>query len=80
MGVENVHNGNSVIRKSISMHISNYCYYYFLTEAALNLFINSNAQELLKEMKPDLKKKLLVLMRNFVENLFENVPYDAWIS
>ncbi|EFA03555.2 protein takeout [Tribolium castaneum] len=62
MGVENVHNGNSVI------------------QAALNLFINSNAQELLKEMKPDLKKKLIVLMRNFVENLFANIPYDAWIS
>lgn len=48
-------------------------------EAALNLFINSNSQELLKEMKPDLKKKLLLLMRNFVENLFQKIPYDAWL-
>jgi hypothetical protein len=62
MGVENVHNGNSVI------------------QAALNLFINTNAQELLKEMKPDLKKKLIVLMRNFVENLFANIPYDSWLA
>ncbi|XP_017780979.1 PREDICTED: protein takeout [Nicrophorus vespilloides] len=62
MGVENVHNGNSVI------------------QAALNLFINSNAQDLLKEMKPDLKKKLLMIMKNFVENLFSNIPYNEWIS
>ncbi|XP_044752567.1 protein takeout [Coccinella septempunctata] len=62
MGVDNVHNGNSVI------------------QAALNLFINSNAQELLKEMKPDLKRKLLELMSSFVENLFNNIPLDAWIS
>ncbi|XP_019867010.1 protein takeout [Aethina tumida] len=61
MGVENVHNGNSVL------------------QAALNLFINSNGQELLKEMKPALKKKLITLMKNFVDNLFEKIPYDAWI-
>ncbi|XP_025834602.1 protein takeout-like isoform X2 [Agrilus planipennis] len=61
MGVENVHNGNSVL------------------QAALNLFINTNGQELLKEMKPDLKKKLLATLSNFVENLFAKIPYDAWI-
>lgn len=48
--------------------------------AALNLFINTNSQELLKEMKPDLRRKLLQVMTSFVEKLFAQVPYDAWIT
>lgn len=48
--------------------------------AALNLFINSNGQELLKEMKPDLRRKLVQVMTAFVEKLFVQVPYDAWIT
>ncbi|XP_012537967.1 protein takeout [Monomorium pharaonis] len=48
--------------------------------AALNLFINTNSQELLKEMKPDLRRKLLQVMTGFVEKLFAQVPYDAWIT
>ncbi|EFN67286.1 Circadian clock-controlled protein [Camponotus floridanus] len=47
--------------------------------AALNLFINTNSQELLKEMKPDLRRKLVQVMSTFVEKLFAQVPYDAWI-
>ncbi|XP_011309504.1 protein takeout [Fopius arisanus] len=62
MGVENVHDGNTIL------------------QAALNLFINSNSQELLKEMKPSLRRKLIQVMTTFVENLFAKVPYDAWIS
>ncbi|XP_072378894.1 protein takeout [Diabrotica undecimpunctata] len=49
-------------------------------QAALNLFINSNSQELLKEMKPHLKKKLLILMRNFADKVFSQVPYQAFIA
>lgn len=48
--------------------------------AALNLFINSNSQELLKEMKPDLRRKLIQVMTVFIEKLFAQVPYDAWIT
>ncbi|XP_071645748.1 circadian clock-controlled protein daywake [Temnothorax longispinosus] len=48
--------------------------------AALNLFINTNSQELLKEMKPDLRRKLVQVMTTFVEKLFAQVPYDAWIT
>ncbi|XP_033216002.1 protein takeout [Belonocnema kinseyi] len=62
MGVENVHDGNTVL------------------QAALNLFINSYSQELLKEMKPDLRRKLVQVMTSFVEKLFTQVPYDAWIE
>ncbi|KAK1120374.1 hypothetical protein K0M31_012355 [Melipona bicolor] len=47
--------------------------------AALNLFINTNSQELLKEMKPDLRRKLVQVMTSFVERIFAQVPYDAWI-
>ncbi|GJQ85144.1 hypothetical protein Trydic_g9141 [Trypoxylus dichotomus] len=61
MGVENVHNSNSVI------------------QAALNLFINTNAQDIVKEMKPDLIKKFLMLMSNFVQGLFDYIPYDEWL-
>lgn len=51
-----------------------------ILEAALNLFINSNAQELLKEMKPDIKRKLLAQMRVFLDDhLFASIPYDEWI-
>lgn len=46
----------------------------------MNLFINSNAQELLREMKPQLKDKLTVLLLNFMENLFSRVPFDEWVE
>ncbi|XP_015174517.1 PREDICTED: protein takeout [Polistes dominula] len=62
MGVENVHDGNTIL------------------QAALNLFINSNGQELLREMKPDLRRKLVQVMTNFIEKIFSQVPYDAWIK
>ncbi|XP_067013762.2 protein takeout [Anabrus simplex] len=61
MGVENIHNGNTVL------------------QAALNLFINTNAQDLLKEMKPDIKRKLLRVMRTFMDNIFSRIPYDMWM-
>lgn len=48
-------------------------------EAALNLFINSNGQELLKEMKPDLRKKLVQHLTAFIRTIFSRVPYDAFI-
>lgn len=44
------------------------------------MFINSNAQELLREMKPQLKEKLTILLRNFMENLFSRVPFDEWVE
>lgn len=49
------------------------------TEAALNLFINTNAQELLKEMKPELKRDLAEKMSRFLDNVFQKIPYDDWI-
>ncbi|KAL3282187.1 hypothetical protein HHI36_005381 [Cryptolaemus montrouzieri] len=66
--------------KKIEMGVDNVHNGNAVLQAALNLFINSNSQELLKEMKPDLKRKLMELMRSFVDNLFENIPYDAWIA
>jgi len=50
-----------------------------VTEAALNLFINTNAQELLQEMKPDIKQKMILKTRNFVNRLFTRIPYDMWM-
>lgn len=49
-------------------------------EAALNLFINSNAQELLKEMKPALRTKLTLVIRNFMDRLFAKIPLEDWIN
>ncbi|XP_014210433.1 protein takeout [Copidosoma floridanum] len=47
---------------------------------ALNVFINSHSQELLKEMKPDLKRKLIQVMSTFVERIFSRIPYNAFIT
>ncbi|KAF5288599.1 hypothetical protein FQA39_LY15378 [Lamprigera yunnana] len=65
--------------KSIQMGVEHVHNGNAVLQAALNLFINSNAQDLLKEMKPDLKKKLLSILTTFMQNVFDNVPYDAWI-
>ncbi|KAI8430222.1 hypothetical protein MSG28_000566 [Choristoneura fumiferana] len=48
-------------------------------EAALNLFINTNAQELLKEMKPELKRDLADKMSRFLARILDHIPYDDWI-
>nr|CAD7456210.1 unnamed protein product [Timema tahoe] len=76
MGIENLHSGNTVIRKIVCSggNIGGITH-----EAALNLFINSNAQELLKEMKPDIKKNIIRIMKRFLDNLFTKIPYDMWM-
>lgn len=51
-----------------------------LAEAALNLFINSNAQELLKEMKPTIRGKLVTVLTKFMDKLFEHIPLDYWLT
>ncbi|KYN26919.1 Protein takeout [Trachymyrmex cornetzi] len=66
--------------KDIRMGVENVLNTNSILLAALNLFINTNSQELLKEMKPDLRRKLVQVMSSFVENLFAQVPYDAWIT
>lgn len=66
--------------KDIQMGIKNIHNGNTIIEAALNLFINSNSQELLKEMKPSIKKKLVAQMRHFVSNLFAQVPIDYWVE
>lgn len=50
------------------------------TEAALNLFINSNAHELLKEMKPTIRGKLVTVLTNFIDRLFERIPLEYWLG
>ena len=54
--------------------------FYSPAEAALNLFINSNAQELLKEMKPTIRAKLVTILTNFMDKLFERIPLDYWLT
>ncbi|KAL1140598.1 hypothetical protein AAG570_000528, partial [Ranatra chinensis] len=66
--------------RSIKMGIENIHNGNAVIEAALNLFINSHAQELLREMKPSIKDKLISTMKLFVENMFNKVPYDYWIT
>ncbi|KAH8310043.1 hypothetical protein KR044_011153, partial [Drosophila immigrans] len=74
MGVDNIANGNSVI------HVTLLSKFNPFSEAALNLFINSNSQELLKEMKPALRTKLTLVIRNFMDRLFAKIPLDEWIN
>ncbi|XP_005178495.1 circadian clock-controlled protein daywake [Musca domestica] len=66
--------------KDIQMGVDNIANGNSVIQAALNLFINSNAQELLKEMKPALRTKLTLVMRNFMDRLFARIPLDEWIN
>lgn len=50
------------------------------TDAAMNLFINTNAQELLKEMKPQLRTKLTEHLHNFMQVLFDRIPLEYWLE
>jgi len=66
--------------KEIQMGVDNIANGNSVIQAALNLFINSNAQELLKEMKPALRSKLTLVIRNFMDRLFAKIPLDEWIN
>uniref|UniRef100_A0A1A9ZXR3 Protein takeout n=1 Tax=Glossina pallidipes TaxID=7398 RepID=A0A1A9ZXR3_GLOPL len=66
--------------KDIKMGVDNIANGNSVIQAALNLFINSNAQELLKEMKPSLRSKLTMVIRNFMDRLFAKIPLDEWIN
>lgn len=84
MGVDNVAGGNPVIRELNVIYpqlfvLSNIPFYSF-SEAALNLFINSNAQELLKEMKPALRNKLNTVLHTFIDHLFERIPLEHFLN
>ncbi|TMW42178.1 hypothetical protein DOY81_012742, partial [Sarcophaga bullata] len=66
--------------KDIQMGVDNIANGNSVIQAALNLFINSNAQELLKEMKPALRSKLTLVIRNFMDRLFAKIPLEDWIN
>lgn len=53
--------------------------YLIFSEAALNLFINSNSQELLKEMKPALRAKFTSVLYSFIGRLFERIPLEHFL-
>ncbi|XP_045761245.1 protein takeout [Maniola jurtina] len=65
--------------RDIKMGVENLEHSNSVLQAALNLFINTNAQELLKEMKPQLKRDLAAKMSRFLERILNKVPYDDWI-
>lgn len=65
--------------KDIQMGVENLHNGNAVLQAALNLFINTNAQELLKEMKPELKRDLAEKMSRFLDRILSQVPYDEWI-
>ncbi|KAJ0181373.1 hypothetical protein K1T71_003458 [Dendrolimus kikuchii] len=65
--------------KDIQMGVENLHNGNPVLQAALNLFINTNAQELLKEMKPELKRDLAEKMSRFLDRILEQIPYDDWI-
>ncbi|XP_053691063.1 uncharacterized protein LOC128739593 [Sabethes cyaneus] len=67
MGVDNTANQNPIILSTT-------------TDAAMNLFINSNAQELLKEMKPQLRAKLTEHLHSFMQLLFDRIPLEYWLD
>lgn len=65
--------------KDIKMGVENLENSNSVLQAALNLFINTNSQELLKEMKPQLKRDLAEKMSRFLDRILEKIPYDDWI-
>lgn len=66
--------------RDIRMGVENIANENAVIKAALNLFINSNAQDLLKEMKPSLKTKLVHVIGNFMERLFKKIPLEHWFQ
>ncbi|XP_035897184.1 uncharacterized protein LOC118505478 isoform X1 [Anopheles stephensi] len=88
MGVENIANQNAIIREYDGfvvdaidqvirfLLLSPVC----LPDAAMNLFINTNAQELLKEMKPQLRTKLTEHLHSFLQQLFDRIPVEQWLD
>ncbi|XP_045505827.1 protein takeout [Colias croceus] len=66
--------------KGIQMGVENLDNSNSVLQAALNLFINTNAQELLKEMKPALKRDLAEKMSRFLDRILAKIPYDDWIN
>ncbi|XP_048006270.1 protein takeout-like isoform X2 [Leguminivora glycinivorella] len=65
--------------KDIQMGVDNLQNGNAVLQAALNLFINTNAQELLKEMKPELKRDLADKMARFLARILHHIPYDEWL-
>ncbi|XP_045542492.1 uncharacterized protein LOC106707782 [Papilio machaon] len=66
--------------KDIQMGVENLQNSNAVLQAALNLFINTNAQELLKEMKPELRRDLAAKMSHFLERILDQIPYDDWVK
>ncbi|KAL1380358.1 hypothetical protein pipiens_003587 [Culex pipiens pipiens] len=66
--------------KDIKMGVENISNSNAILHAAMNLFINTNAQELLKEMKPQLRTKLTEHLHNFMQVLFDRIPLEYWLE
>ncbi|CAH0722881.1 unnamed protein product, partial [Brenthis ino] len=66
--------------KDIKMGVENLQNSNSVLQAALNLFINTNSQELLKEMKPQLKGDLAEKMSRFIERILEKISYDDLVE
>ncbi|XP_055384414.1 uncharacterized protein LOC129614053 [Condylostylus longicornis] len=64
--------------KEIQMGVENIAHGNSVIKAALNLFINSNSQELLKEMKPALRSKLTAVIGQFMNRLLDKIPLEQW--
>ena len=91
MGVENIANQNAIIRECAKASqgfvtcrhcIQNipFAFPFPMLDAAMNLFINTNAQELLKEMKPQLRTKLTEHLQSFLQQLFDRIPVEQWLD
>uniref|UniRef100_A0A182NS83 Uncharacterized protein n=1 Tax=Anopheles dirus TaxID=7168 RepID=A0A182NS83_9DIPT len=66
--------------KEIKMGVENIANQNAIIHAAMNLFINTNAQELLKEMKPQLRTKLTEHLHSFLQQLFDRIPVEQWLD
>lgn len=52
-----------------------------LLKDAMNIFINENSRELLKQMKPSIKRKIIEILQNFIRTrIFNQIRYNQIID
>lgn len=51
---------------------------YFIGEA-INQFLNTNANELVQEMRPAASQSIAKLFKGFLEAAFSHIPINTWL-
>lgn len=52
---------------------------YFCSGEAINQFLNTNANELVKEMRPAASQSIAKLFKNILNQAFSRIPMSQWL-